>query len=464
MKQKKITYMLFPLAGVIFCLWYLYAATADGIYSDYVRLVNSYLPDVANPKKFFVPDILTRIPITYLGRIINVTLFDYNLLFDRVLGVMGLGLSGVVLGLYCRERNVNLIWYGIITVLMFSLNKWEMLVNGSGWPHFLAFAGFYLHYLFLDRIWREEEKGKDRNWLFLLPFLITLLTAGPYCASYSATIMIACGFCIICKYRKNKKIDKQYLQYIMCTLIPLLLYMWSNSMAINDHAAPAANDSLLVQLMETPGFFVRFLLKSFSSMVIGYEQAIILFKTNGPYIVLGFFVFAAYLTALWMNFRHRIYEQTIFPLMLLVSGGINHVLILLSRWIFLNETYGASSRYALQFQVGILGIILTFAFVWKQSAEQKKIGLFLRRLLMVFFCTLFLGGNCYTTHAEIKQAPHRKQSYEDRGKLAQNFENLTDDQLRQKFEYRKTQDNSGELVRNALTILKENGLSVFRSN
>ena len=58
-----------------FLLWYIKNAACDVVYSDYIRLVNSYLPDVCDPKKFFVADVLTRIPVNYLGRIINVQLF-----------------------------------------------------------------------------------------------------------------------------------------------------------------------------------------------------------------------------------------------------------------------------------------------------------------------------------------------------------------------------------------------------
>ena len=50
--------------------------------------------------------------------------------------------------------------------------------------------------------------------------------------------------------------------------------------------------------------------------------------------------------------------------MLIIAGGMNHVLILMSRWIFLRDSYGMSSRYALQFQVGILGIVLTAGLLW----------------------------------------------------------------------------------------------------
>ena len=42
MRQKKqILYWLLPLMGTAFALWYVKSATADVVYSDYSRLVNS---------------------------------------------------------------------------------------------------------------------------------------------------------------------------------------------------------------------------------------------------------------------------------------------------------------------------------------------------------------------------------------------------------------------------------------
>ena len=42
-RNRKIIYWLLPLAGILFCLWYVKSATCDVVYSDYIRLVNSYL-------------------------------------------------------------------------------------------------------------------------------------------------------------------------------------------------------------------------------------------------------------------------------------------------------------------------------------------------------------------------------------------------------------------------------------
>ena len=94
--------------------------------------------------------------------------------------------------------------------------------------------------------------------------------------------------------------------------------------------------------------------------------------TNLGVYLLGLFVVAGYLLALWLNLRLRLYEKTVFPMMLLVSGGMNHVLIFISRYIFEKEDYAWSSRYALQFQVGILGIVLTFALAFPAVAQGRR--------------------------------------------------------------------------------------------
>ena len=53
-RLKMIVYVLLPLAGTAFCIWYITRATSDVVYSDYIRLVNSYLPDVYDIRKFLV--------------------------------------------------------------------------------------------------------------------------------------------------------------------------------------------------------------------------------------------------------------------------------------------------------------------------------------------------------------------------------------------------------------------------
>lgn len=460
MKQKNLVYYGLPLIGTLLCLWYVREATCNVVYTDYIRLVNSYLPDVWNPDKFFVPDILTRIPIHYLGRIVNILLFNYSTMFDMALGVMGLGLSGFVLADYCRRRQVNMCWYLFLVFVLFGLNKWEMLTNGTGWGHFLAFACFYYHYVVFDRVVCGDGRTGDTARLLLLPTAITLTVAGPYCAVYAVLMLLFYGG-VAMQARKQtvgKKTAGYWLTCCVGVLIPLFLYLWSNSYAVEDHAG-AVDITLSEAVSGSLEFFPRFLLKSLASMTFGGET-LKLWLEHGTVpdlflYLLGASVAVGYGVAFYLNLRHRLYRKTLLPLMLLVAGAGNHGIILISRFIFLKENYGMSSRYALQYQVGILGIILTLGLLWKQVDSAMV------KWTMLAVCLLILTGQVHTNYREWKMAPHREHYAENIAAVALRFEEESDEVLRKTFDYRREEPDSGRKVRAALTILKENGWNVF---
>ena len=459
-RKNRNWFYLVPVAGAVFCLWYLYTSFYDVVYSDYIRLVNSYLPDVWNLAKFWVPDLLTRVPVNFLARIINTTFFHYSIRFDQVLGVVSLALSAVSVTYYVNRKQIGTIWFLAVMAVMFSLNKWEMLNNGSGWVHFLAFAGFYYHYQIWDRVWGGEERKGDHLQMILLPWILILAVAGPYCAVYVAVLIAGYAFCMAVTWRREKRLEKRYLLYGVSVLLPFFCYLWSNAQVVPDWSGyGAAQGSLFQNLFRIPGYFIRFVLKSLASVVTGQELAKSLWSTNLPYLAVGIFVAAAYLCALYLQFSRKLYETTVFPLVMLVSGAMNHALILLSRWSFLVEDYGMSSRYALQFQVGVVGILLTLALCWKKC--QKTGSQVIWRGAAVLVTAIFLLGNIATTRKELQTAPYRKELCVKRAEIALDFENKTDDELRAEFEFRTSWDQSGAMVRSALTILKENHWNVF---
>lgn len=453
-RKSWLLYAGVPAAGLAFVLWYIMSATCDAAYSDYVRQILSYLPDVWNPEKFFVPDILTRIPVNFPVRAFNVSVLGFSVTFDLVLGALGLGLAGLVLGAYCFRRQVGAGWFLLLMFLFYSLNKWEMLTNGTGWVHFLAFAGFYYHYLVLDRMEAGEGKKGDRFRLMILPFVITLGVAGPYCAVYSGVLLLACAFLAVNRRRETGKWDASYGVYAICVLIPLILYMISNSMAVYEHTG-AYTGPMLPVLAEQPEMFVKFFIKSFGGMVM--EKETLEYGVNMGYFpyalvyILGLGVMGAYLAALWLNVKYRLYRRTVFPLILIVAGGMNHVLILLSRWIFLRDDYGMSARYALQFQVGILGIVLTCALLWKEIRGR------LLRVLVIAWCLVMTAGNGFTDYKEIITAPGRRAWGETVKEMAGHLEDYTDEELKYQFQY-----GSGEKIREAMKILEDNQLNMYR--
>lgn len=453
-------YLALPILGALFGLWYVKEATFDIVYTDYIRLVNEYLPNVWDPDKFFVPDVLTRVPLNYLGRIVNTTFFGYSTSFDMALGVIGLGIGGAAFAAYAIRMRMPVYWVFPVMALWFGLNKWEMLTNGTGWVHFWAIGGFCCHYVILDRVWYGTEAKWDRKLLMILPFVLTLGVAGPYCAIYTVVMVISYGFCMIVHRMRTKETDKRYAAYLVCVLIPFFLYLLSNSFAVEEHVG-MQDLSLMDTLLQTPGYFVHFFLKSLAGDVIGGE----LLKnwigsgkiSDQMVYVLGILVFLAALWAVWINFRYHIFQKTLLPLMCLVTGGLNHLLILYSRWNFMDENYGMSSRYALQFQFLTVGIVLTAAMAWSQIARQW------RGWILAAVCAALLAGSCATTwHEAAVMAPHREAYGEKIGEVALRFQEATDDELRETFDFRKSREDSGQKVRQALEILYEQRWNVFR--
>lgn len=83
---RKIFYIICPIFGFLFVMAYIRAATVDVIYTDYVRLIHSYLPNVWSFEPYTHADVLTRMPINYIERMINVGIFGYSTTFDMLLG------------------------------------------------------------------------------------------------------------------------------------------------------------------------------------------------------------------------------------------------------------------------------------------------------------------------------------------------------------------------------------------
>lgn len=505
-KKNNWIYFLLPLLGTVFAAGYILAAAEDVAYSDYIRLINSYLPDIWDPKKFFVADIFTRMPVNFLERIVNVSVFGYSTRFDMILGVLCLGASALVLSGYCKERRIGRGWYLLLMGLLFSLNKWEMLTNGTGWCHFLAFVGFYFHYRVFDRVWRrgqssweggrikgvkkdysrkgkiaEEEElaeekeavgGKeitkdkrDRMLLKALPWAITLGTAGPYCGSYCAVLLLTYGICFVLDRKRAGKgqWDFRYLAYGFHVVCPLILYLISNSFAVTEHAGTTGRTIGQV-LGDNLSLFPKFIIKSLSSMVVGEEVMMEQLEKLNMGMALcylaGALVLAGYLLALWMQLRERLYQVSVFPLMLIFAGGLNHLLVLAARWIFENSSYGMSSRYALQYQAGILGVVLTFGLFY-QVRQRKEGGSFWTvsaKWAALSISLAILAGNGYTTVKELEKAPHRKAYGMKVAEAALNYREVADDELEALFQYR----HGPEKIRNALRILEENGWNVYR--
>ena len=441
---RKITAYLLPLFGFLFLTAYIRSAAVNVVYTDYIRLVNSYLGDVTSFAPYLHADILTRIPANYPERIVNVALFHYSTMFDMMLGALFLALSAAVAGRYCIRRGISAPVTAALLLFLFSLNKWEMLTNGSGWVHFAAFALFWHHYAVYDRCLRGDGKPGDRRALLLLPWITILFFAGPYCGVYAVTLLLADLFTVCVM----KRALRQALQRMACTAAPLILYLISRACSVEERAG-ATTDSIFQVLSARPLLLPALFVRSFSSMLIGGETAEALKIPAEGTVLLGILVLLCYALSFYLTFRRKLYEESTFPLFLLTSGFLNHVLVTASRWIFLSSSYGMSSRYALQYQVGIAGIILTLALASGKAAGQM-------RKAPAVIILAFLIGSTVTTAREIHMAPYRLENFQAMRETALHFEEEDDAELVQTLQY-----HDPAKIRSALALLKERRLNIF---
>ena len=256
--------LILPFSGAMFLLWYIKGASLDVVYSDYIRLINSYLPDTLAKESFLVPDVLTRIPVTYLIRWINVTFFSYSVNFDRLLGVLGVLIMMFTVSLYINRMHFNVFSVIALMAVGFSLNKWELLLNGSGYPHFLSYGLFFYNYYILERVFTGTKKRYDDVLLTVLPY-IALLTAGPYIVQYCAALIASALYMLVIK---NRNVDRSRIPiYVITTAIPVIMFLWSNSMARYEYAG-AADVTLMEVLTKQTGFTVHFILNGFASELL----------------------------------------------------------------------------------------------------------------------------------------------------------------------------------------------------
>lgn len=450
--MKKAVSKLLPLLGFLFIAAYIRSATVDVVYTDYMRLVNSYLPDVWSFKPYLHADILTRIPINYLERIINVKLFGYSTTFDMLLGALFFSISAALIAGWMSAKKTGSGYIVAVLLVFFSLDKWEMFTNGSGWVHFLFFAMLYYHFVVYDRVRNGKAKKGDNEKLLWLPSFTILLIAGPYTAIYAGTFTIVYTVDLI--LRK----DRKNIGRLTALLIPTLLYILSRSASVEEYAG--ATDMSFMQVMTTqPMTVIAMVVKSFASMIIGGETAVQYGIPDAVLWILGLTVMAAYVVAVVVNFKSGLIKKTALPLLLIAAGLVSHGVVALGRWIFLDDMYGMSSRYALQFQSGIIGIILTFIMSRRAAnADGRRAnGCVKSQIAGAIFMALVIAGHLVTTGREIDLASARHDAFENMRFVALTYEEQDDATLKSVLQYSKP-----DMTRKALKILEDNNLNIFR--
>ena len=510
-KEKfRASFLLFvSILCTVFLGFYILSASADIVYSDYIRLTNSYLGEPFSFRDLLTKDILTRIPVSFLFREINIAFFHYSITFDRFLGLFGLFLTSIPLLLFMAKRRIGGFFSVAILLIFYSLNKWEMLLNGSGYAHFLSFALFYLFfYLLSERV----GKGSSLLTLSVFPFLF-LLTGGPYAiAVYGATILSLFFLFLAGKIRDKRG----SLVLLLSSFVSTFLYFLSNHYAVYEYAG-AKSISLKEVLLTKMTFVLKFFGFGFSSLLFSGEnleewlssgavQGKQLFLLGS--LILLFFLLMALFFLKDLFFGEKDSNDDcipgkekdksltgLFPALLLLHGLLSFALVFLSRYIFLRPEYAVQSRYALQYQSALLGALLLLYLktaggqevrvekrnrdreiedrkkgekVKKdENAESVKLAgdvdkkaeprRALLRIISIGITLLFLGGTLHTAKTELLKAPYRRLHYETMLHSVNRIEEMDEEELERLYEYR----HGKERILKAFSILKERKLNCF---
>lgn len=444
--MKKLSARLLPVLGFLFLTAYIRSATLDVVYTDYIRLIDSYLPNVFSFKPYLQPDILTRTPVCYIERILNVLLFKYSTTADMMLGAAGLTVSALIIGSYALKKNLSAAVTFAVMLIIFSLDKWEMITNGTGWVHFWAFACFYYHFLVYDRVREGRGKKGDELKLCLIPVVTVLFISGSYCPVYVGSLALVYLLDYLKQYNRTQTL-KTFIRDEAFIIIPFILYLISYMMSSKEYAG-ATSDSFMTVMTSDPLLGFKMIFKSFGSMVIGGETAAEWGIPGALVCLFGLIVILGYAYAIYLNFKSGLYKESAFPMLLILAGLISHGIVFVTRWIFKSDDYMMSSRYALQFQSGILGIVLTFVMT-----DRK----YIIKPMAAAFVVLILAGHLCTTGREIHIAKYRKENFENMYKVALNYRNEDDETLKKVLQY-----HDPLKTRDALKILEENDWNVFR--
>jgi len=490
-----IASLLISFLMALAILFYVLLSTTDVLYSDYIRLVNSYLGKPFQLGDLLQKDILTRIPLTYFFREINRYSFGYTLIFDRVLGVLGLFLASKPLLLFMRKKQLPFLQQLLFLILFYSLNKWEMLLNGSGYIHFLAFSVFYDYFYALDQAFSKKSS------LLVLsiypPFI--LLVAGPYCLA----VFLSC-FALFFFLALGKKLwdMKGTILLLISNGLCLFLYLLSNHYAVYEYAG-VESISLREVLQNHLLFVVKFIFYGFSSMLVSGENLEKLLRDGAiqgkGIVLLGAFVLFFYmfmtLLYLWRFFASSKNSGTktfatknkeafssqqrqkdeqkqtdknaltgenvgepfyfgLLPGLLLLHGLASHALVFLTRYMFLKESYAFQSRYALQYQSALLGAFLLL-FLWKNenraSLGRKSRTAQGRLAFCLLFSGIFLLGTLWTDRSEWGKSMYRREHYERMWSYSHDLSAYSDEELEDVFEYH----HGGERIRKAFAIWEQ---------
>lgn len=457
------------LCGLLFLYYYISSAGYNVVYTDYIRITNLYLSldHIPTLSQMWLSSTGQRSLAYFPFLYINVYFFDFNTMFDMTLGALSIFLSSLVIIKYYLKNDLGFLNCFLVLILIYSLNKWELMLNGTGWAALFSFALMYYNFLIFDDLFIKKNNSKFNMLLMcFLPIVIIFGFAGGYSIAYVLASILVLALCMINGYIINDEINKFIILPASVLVGTMIVYLWD--MPINQ-AVIGGNSSFFELFYHNFSYMVSFTLASFASTIIGQETFFAWGYSENLLLILGLFVILVYLFSIYLYLKNRLYQKTFFPMLMIFFAVITHLIILYSRSGFNTISYGMSSRYEPAFLFGIIGIFCIFAYSLKETnlnckktysvelLQNQKSRKTTINFIIIIIMSIFIVGTIVTTLDEVHKIPYRFDAYNNMEKIALNYKVMTDQEL-------TALQTSGDQVRNALQILEKKKINIFSNS
>ena len=431
------------LIGLTLLMWlYIINSTCNAyVQNDYIGKVSALMNPDYIKESLMTKKVLYGSLFCVFSNWLSLAVFQLNYYFEEVLTVIAIFMMGLVFrGRIIWSENIKkignktgtIILYLIILLILFSLSKWEMILNSTGYPHFCAYASFFFYYLLLDQ-WYRYKQSKLYCLVLFYPILTYLLWAAFYISVLSMTTSL-----VICirMYLDKASRCKQSILVVISSLAPSIIYVvaeyLSHATRIMVGESRSQAMDVIPVILSAPHNSCKFLVMSFASELLGVEAISRYGITEGMVMFLGVIDILFYLIVITVFFRNKMYENGLFPIFLIITSLVGHLIIFYSR-IGMGVTYGMSSRYSLTYFSGQIGMIYIVYDYLQHSS--KKIRSVVKRGDKVFVVLLAIAAviivvcNGITSFDEIRMMPFREAYYEGFRKTIYYFENYSKKEL-----------------------------------
>lgn len=353
-----------------------------------------------------------RTPVYKTLFLLDAIYFHLNVKLEIYAGIMALLAMAVMLYLRFRDSlrdrvsplRLQLSFLVIATVI-FSFNQWALYFYSlSTLDNFLGKIFFVLVWCYMDSGIRRAL-SYDFILKFCLAFLLLLLIFGEGMGAalifVALIVVLLSGFCLSVWH------DQKYRVLLIATLLTSILSQliyWEVPPKLqgNGHLFDA-----MLAVFVHPWDALQYALATLGSSLLNAGWAQISSHTDAALYAVGTLVMLAYVAAVWLFFRNKMWQKTWLPLILMLYSILFLGLLLVGRYGTGNLASEAAPRYATDLQLGIVGIL--WVFYYARYSSQPVTGNWVKSLVVVstVFVLIMQVGSVFLV---IRSAPYMRKA------------------------------------------------------